>query len=160
VSGEQQAAAVSTADASAADAPRRLVFEMEIPIRWGDMDAVGHVNNTVYFRYMEQLRISWFESMDLSAEPDWHGPVIVDARCSFLRELRYPGTVLARHYIGEIGRSSFQTYAQMARTDDPATVYAEGAVKVVWIDRRQRRSVALSEQVRRELLLPRLRLAP
>ena len=30
-----------------------------MPIRWGDMDAMGHVNNTVYFRYMEQTRIEW-----------------------------------------------------------------------------------------------------
>ena len=37
-----------------------------MPIRWGDMDAFGHVNNTVYFRYMEQVRISWFEQIGLA----------------------------------------------------------------------------------------------
>ncbi len=31
---------------------KKRIFEMTIPIRWGDMDAMGHVNNTVYFRYM------------------------------------------------------------------------------------------------------------
>ena len=36
---------------------KKLVFEMPLPIRWGDMDAMGHVNNTVYFRYMETVRI-------------------------------------------------------------------------------------------------------
>jgi acyl-CoA thioester hydrolase len=30
---------------------------MVIPIRWGDMDAMGHVNNTIYFRYFETIRI-------------------------------------------------------------------------------------------------------
>ena len=40
---------------------RKLVHVERIPIRWGDMDAMGHVNNTVYFRYMEQARIGWFE---------------------------------------------------------------------------------------------------
>ena len=34
------------------DSARVLVYEMRIPIRWGDMDAMGHVNNTLYFRYM------------------------------------------------------------------------------------------------------------
>ena len=33
-----------------------------MPIRWGDMDALGHVNNTVYFRYMEQARIEWLHA--------------------------------------------------------------------------------------------------
>jgi hypothetical protein len=34
---------------------KKLVYEMTIPIRWGDMDAMGHVNNTSYFRYMETM---------------------------------------------------------------------------------------------------------
>ena len=34
-----------------------LVHEMRIPVRWGDLDAMGHVNNTIYFRYFESLRI-------------------------------------------------------------------------------------------------------
>jgi len=42
---------------------RKLVHVESIPVRWGDMDAMGHVNNTVYFRFMEQTRISWFERL-------------------------------------------------------------------------------------------------
>ena len=38
---------------------KKLTFEMTIPIRWGDMDAMGHVNNTIYFRYLEILRIEY-----------------------------------------------------------------------------------------------------
>jgi acyl-CoA thioester hydrolase len=41
---------------------KKLVHVTHIPIRWGDMDAYGHVNNTVYFRYMEQARVEWLES--------------------------------------------------------------------------------------------------
>ena len=42
---------------------KRLAHVERILIRWGDMDAMSHVNNTVYFRYMEQARISWFEQL-------------------------------------------------------------------------------------------------
>lgn len=35
---------------------KKLVFETRFPVRWGDMDAMGHVNNTVYFRYLETAR--------------------------------------------------------------------------------------------------------
>ncbi len=42
---------------------KKLVFEMTIPIRWGDMDAMGHINNAVYFRYMETARIDWFRGI-------------------------------------------------------------------------------------------------
>ena len=42
---------------------KKLVHTMRMPIRWGDMDAMGHVNNTVYFRYIEQARISWLDEI-------------------------------------------------------------------------------------------------
>ena len=47
---------------------KKLVHTERIPVRWGDMDAMGHVNNTVYFRYMEQTRICWFEKLLPRAE--------------------------------------------------------------------------------------------
>jgi Thioesterase-like superfamily len=42
---------------------KKLVYEMRIPMRWGDMDAMGHVNNTLYFRYLETVRIEWMRSI-------------------------------------------------------------------------------------------------
>lgn len=133
---------------------RILVFEMDMPIRWGDMDAMGHVNNTVCFRYMEQLRISWFDAMGVGSDPAGEGPVIVNAHCSFIRELRYPGAVRCRHYTGRIGRSSFETYAVLSRTDDPDTVHAEGGAKVVWVDHPKRKSTPLPERVRQAIVTP------
>ena len=41
-------------------AHKKLVHTLQMPIRWGDMDAMGHVNNTLYFRYLETARIAWF----------------------------------------------------------------------------------------------------
>ena len=43
---------------------RKLIHITKMPIRWGDMDAYGHVNNTIYFRYMEQARVEWIEDMN------------------------------------------------------------------------------------------------
>ena len=131
------------------DAARILVYEMEIPIRWGDMDAMGHVNNTVYFRYMEQARISWFDEMRLRPDPAGDGPVIVNAACSFVRQFEYPGTVLARHYVGELGRSSIMTYVDMLRTGDPDQVYAHGSAKVVWVNFPRQKSVPMPDTIRK-----------
>jgi len=136
---------------------RILVFELDMPIRWGDMDAMGHVNNTVYFRYMEQVRISWFDAMGFGPDPAGQGPLIVNASCTFLRQLEYPGTVLVRQYVGAIGRSSVQTFVDMLRTDEPGTMYAQGAAKVVWVDYSKRKSAPLPEQARQAIVTPRLR---
>jgi acyl-CoA thioester hydrolase len=111
------------------------VFEMTMPIRWGDMDAFGHVNNTVYFRYMEQVRISWFEHMDFLGQPaDGQGPVIVNASMEFLKQLHYPGDVIGRMSVATPGRSSFDTAFELLRADEPDTLYARGAARCVWID--------------------------
>ena len=62
---------------------KKLVFEMQIPIRWGDMDAMKHVNNTSYFRYLETCRIDWMQSIACAPDSHGEGPVIVNAFCNF-----------------------------------------------------------------------------
>lgn len=133
-----------------------LVFELEIPIRWGDMDALGHVNNTVYFRYMEQTRISWFDTMGFGSRYSTEGPIIVSAHCTFERQFEYPGTVLCRHYVGRIGNSSFETFDEMSRADDPGRICAHGGARVVWVDYGKQKSRPLPEHARQAILVPRL----
>jgi len=132
-------------------AEKKLVYEMVIPIRWGDMDAMGHVNNTVYFRYFETVRIAWMHSIGAAPDPNGEGPVIVNAFCSFLQQLEYPGDVLARHYVAEPGRTSFQTYITLERTDNPGVVYAAGGAKTVWVDFRAQQSAPLPDWLRAHL---------
>ena len=127
---------------------KKLTNEMVIPIRWGDMDAMGHVNNTIYFRYFETIRIAWFDSIGCRPDPQGEGPVIVNAFCSFIRQLEYPGEVLARHYIANAGRSSFDTYMTLERTDQPGVVCTEGGARCVWVDFPKQKSTALPDWIR------------
>jgi hypothetical protein len=63
---------------------KKLTHEMVIPIRWGDMDAMGHVNNTIYFRYLEIVRLEWLYKVGAAANPSTEqGPLIVNAFCNF-----------------------------------------------------------------------------
>jgi acyl-CoA thioester hydrolase len=123
---------------------RKLTHETVIPIRWGDMDAMGHVNNTIYFRYFEIARLDWIYKVGAAASPGAaEGPVIVNAFCNFLRQLEYPGDVRVRHYVANPGRSSFDTYLTIERTDEPGVVYAEGGAKTVWTDYAAKKSAPL-----------------
>ena len=56
---------------------RVLVFTSRQTIRWGDLDALGHVNNTLYFKYMEQCRSEWMYSRGEGSghKSDIGGPV-------------------------------------------------------------------------------------
>ncbi|HWK85665.1 MAG TPA: thioesterase family protein [Caldimonas sp.] len=127
---------------------KKLTLEMVIPIRWGDMDAMGHVNNTIYFRYLETIRIEWLHRIVGAPDLAGEGIVIVNTFCNFLRQLKYPGDVLAKHYVSNPGRSSFMAWVTLERTDEPGVLYATGGAKTVWMNYRQGKSVPLPETIR------------
>lgn len=127
---------------------RKLVHTDVIAIRWGDLDSVGHVNNTIYFRYMEQARIDWFDSLGYPVGPCEEGPVIVNASCTFLKQLNYPGNVEVKTYIGTVGRTSMESWIEMRPSYDPRTVYAEGGAKIVWVNYALGKSQPLPDQIR------------
>lgn len=128
---------------------RKLIFTSTQPIRWGDMDAMNHVNNTVYFRYMEQARIEWLESLGYATgQHAEEGPVIVNASCTFLVPLTYPGRVEVRMFAGQPGRSSLPTHYEL-RLAGSDKLYAHGDAKVVWIDPASGRSIALPDNMRK-----------
>ena len=125
---------------------RKLVYVEKIPVRWGDMDAMGHVNNTVYFRYMEQARIGWFESL-LPRGEAWRaiGIVIVNASCNFKKPINYPGTVEVRVFAGEPGGSSIDTYYELLLGDE---LYADGAATVVFVDPEKQKPLLIPQSIR------------
>jgi len=114
-----------------------LVHTMRMPIRWGDMDAMGHVNNTNYFRYIETARIAWLEQVGGLPDPRGEGPVIVNASMNFLKQLTYPGEIEVRTFVGPPGRSSVEVSHEIRLVDAagvPGELHAHGAAKVVWVD--------------------------
>ena len=127
---------------------KKLSHEMVIPIRWGDMDAMGHLNNASYFRFFETVRIDWFRSLGIRLDPSGEGIVIVNAFCNFIKQLEYPGDVLARHFVARPGRTSFETYVTMERIDEPGVIYASGGAQAVWVDFPRQKSVAMPDWLR------------
>ncbi len=133
-------------------AQKKFVHEMVIPIRWGDMDAMGHVNNTLYFRYMEVVRLDWIFSRSPSDPLQHEGPVIINAFCNFLRQLTFPGDAKVTMHVANPGRSSFETYHTIERCDEPGVVYAEGGAKTVWSDYERKVAKPLPDWFRAHLL--------
>lgn len=131
---------------------KRLVHEMSIPIRWGDMDAMGHVNNAVYFRYMETARIEWIHGLGFAGDGTGEGIVIANAFCNFIRQFEHPGEVLIKTFVSPPGRSSFDTWATMERSDQPGQICATGGATVVWVNHAQQKSAPLPETLRQLLL--------
>jgi len=127
---------------------KKLVFEMRFPVRWGDMDAMGHVNNTVYFRYLETARIDWLVSVGCNPDPQGQGPVIVNAFCNFYRQLEYPADVLLKLYVSDPGRTTFETWGTMERVDQPGVVCAAGGATTIWVDFPRQKATDLPDWMR------------
>ena len=127
---------------------KKLVYEMTIPIRWGDMDAMGHVNNTVYFRYLETVRIDWMRSIGCQPDPQGEGPVIVNAFCNFYKQLEYPGDVLVKMYVSDPARSTFESWGTMERADAPGVIYAAGGATTIWVNFPAQKSAPLPDWMR------------
>ena len=130
---------------------KKLVHEIRIPIRWGDMDGMNHVNNTIYFRYLEIARIDWARSIGCQPDPQAEGIVIVNAFCNFYRQLEYPGDVLVKMYVSNPGRSSFESWGTMERPEEPGVIYAAGGATTVWVDFRAQKSLPLPAWMRKHL---------
>lgn len=127
---------------------KKLVYESVIPIRWGDMDAMGHLNNVSYFRFLETSRIDWVLSLGIKLDPNAEGIVIVNAFCNFYRQLEYPGDVLLKMYTSDPARTTFESWTTMERTDRPGVVYAAGGATTMWVDFRAQKSRALPDWLR------------
>jgi len=126
----------------------KLVHEMRIPVRWGDLDAMGHVNNTTYFRYFETLRIDWLARFGAMPNPDGVGPVMANGFCNFLRQIEFPGELVARHYVSAPGTKSLDTWFTLSMAQSPDVISANGGATLVWVDLPNGRTVPLPEPVR------------
>ena len=113
---------------------RTLVYTARIPVRWGDMDALGHVNNTLYFRYFEQARIEALHEAFNGAWPEGGGPILAATSAEFKRPIRFPATALVRVYAESPGRTSFSHRYELTLEGDEETLYATSEARLVWVD--------------------------
>lgn len=137
-----------------------FAFWTRVQVRWGDMDAFGHVNHAVFFTYCESARIAFFAAVDTdglaaAAGPGQRlGPGLVSASLDFRRQVRYPADLDVGVRVGRIGGKSYTLdYGLFVAGDDE--VVAEGTSVVVWVDYAARgglgEALALPDALRRRL---------
>ncbi len=129
----------------------KLIYSCEIPVRWGDMDAYGHVNNAMYMRYLEEARVQLLAKMGAKMDGDGIDPVVINVGCTFMRPIVYPDTVRIDCFVSEPGRSSFMTLYKIYSESDPSQAVSEGYAKVVWMDHHSGKSVPLPADIRQHI---------
>lgn len=120
-----------------------------LPVLWGDMDSLGHVNNTIYFRWFESGRIAYFERVQLwGGEPGMTvGPILAAATCDFRRQLSFPDTVRVGSRVSRLGTSSAVIQHLIVGERDQM-VAAEGSSTIVLFDYAAAKSTPIPESLR------------
>jgi acyl-CoA thioester hydrolase len=136
---------VSARDALASEHP----LVLEVRLAWGEMDAMGHVNNTVYFRYFETARIAYFERVGFLEEMARAGvgPILASTRCRFRIPLVYPDRIWVGTRVTDLEEDRFlMLYRIVSESKDG--IAAEGDGLIVSYDYRQNRKAPLPQSVR------------
>lgn len=107
----------------------------ETPVAWGEMDALGHVNNIIYFRYFESARAKYFDAMGVWDYIKSHGigMILHSTACRFRKPLSYPDTVSVGTRATEVSVDRFvMEYAVYSHTMN--AIAAEGSGIIVVYD--------------------------
>ncbi|MFT4059600.1 MAG: thioesterase family protein [Legionella sp.] len=123
---------------------RKIIHEKTFPIAWGDMDALGHVNNARYFDYFQEARIDWLRELNIGMTGTT-GPVVIQVSCTYFKPVIYPATVTLRSRISNVGNSSMLMEHDLYQDE---VLMAQGTSKVVWVDYTQGKSIPLPKIMR------------
>ena len=120
----------------------RFHYVRDIAVRFGDLDALGHVNHVVYLSYVEQVRTAYFQDVMGLAIPDDSTWVIASVNYTYLAPLGFGDVVTVGWRIGRLGRASADYEAEIWRGQ---TLVARGTGTLVNADPRAGRSVPIPE---------------
>ncbi len=124
-----------------------------IEVRWGDMDAQGHVNNAAYFTYCESARVELLRKIGYQGKLAGmtEGPALVHAACDYKRQVVYPATLEVGLRVERIGERSFKiAYGIFFQgTQESAAV---GVSVNAWMNYVEEHSVPLPAEIRSALL--------
>lgn len=119
-----------------------------VPLQWGDQDAYGHVNNTVYLRWCETARIDYLRQVGLWVDlADGIGPILASITCDYRRPLTYPDTIRVGSRVTKIGNTSFRMEHRIW-SDRQKAVAADAHSTIVVLDYSDKKPVRVPDAAR------------
>ena len=125
---------------------------IEIPVAWGEMDSLRHVNNVMYFRYFESARMAYFQKLGLwdYLNQTGIGPILASIQCKFKIPLTFPDTVSVGTRIPKIEGDRFvMEHYVMSHKAQAIAAEAEGVI--VSYNYRENKKAPLPEEVRQRI---------
>lgn len=134
--------------------PSPFPVDVDVVVRWADMDALGHVNNTAYFEYFEIARIAYLERIGvIPPRLDlWeYGFILGENSCRYRAPVTYPDTLLIGARVSGLGEDRFIMEYE-AHSREQERVVAEGDTLIVSYDYVAGRRVPLRAEYREAII--------
>ena len=128
------------------------LFSTNIEVRFRDLDAIGHVNNAVFFTYFEQGRNAFFHDVFQVSDPFDLPFILAHITCDYLKPVKFSDKVTLQMWVGEIKNKSFDFRYKLVDLLDESIVYAKGESVQVTFDHKQNKTMVVSEELRKRLL--------
>lgn len=125
----------------------RLLARVPITVRWRDLDAYNHVNNSNFLTYLEEARLVWLASIDGEWKADDFSPVLAASQINFREQIEWPAELVVEVVCEKLGNSSL-TLAHRITSADGKRLYSDASVVMVWINPATGRPVPLPVAVR------------
>lgn len=120
---------------------KQLIHEKDFDIHWGDMDALGHMNNTMYFFYTQEARFAMLTEHNIEINTRGIAPVLAHTSFNFKIPIFYPERIKVQTYLESICDKKVLFKHVISKCGAPSTVYATGEALVIWYDFATKRSI-------------------
>ncbi len=122
------------------------IYQIPIQLRFIDIDAMGHVNNSVYLSYFELGRLEFFKNiLNVKTERDFS---FIIARCevNYYKpiDLKSPGIYL-NMWCGDFGKKSFKFFYEITDSER-AIKFADGLSVQVFYDYTSQQTIPIPEK--------------
>lgn len=145
---EQARGPAPAAEPEAASRAPSPLIRVPISVRWRDLDAFNHVNNSKFLSYLEEARLRWMITMPGMGLEDHIAPVVAASNLNYRRPIGWPGEVIVELFVERMGSTSLTVGHRIVDADNGEVVFCDGNVVMVWIDREAGRAAPLPEFVR------------
>ena len=83
-----------------------VIYEQQVA--WGDMDAFGHVNNVIYYRYIESARLCYLDKLNIFEQDIY--TIVASNQCKYIQPVLYPDRLKIGARVDEIRSSAFRMH--------------------------------------------------
>lgn len=131
--------------------PSNKMFSTDIEVRFRDLDALGHVNNAVFFTYFEEGRKNFSKHIFQVSDPSDFTFILAHIRCDYLKPIKFYDDIALQMWVKHIGTRSFSFGYKLTDPKDPSMVYATGESVQVCYDYTADSSMPVPDAMRESL---------